>query len=442
MREEQRNFPRYPVRLPAQYELLVGLPGDRTHSAEVVDVGLRGCRLSTEHRTEITGLRVSVLMIIGAERVRIRGTIVWARAPRLGPTGTLIEAGAIGVQLEPPIPKAYAELVAELAGKQPEPAPRATVRPRSRTTTPAPAYPRATTPRAAAGDRLRVALRTGRARKSHPPEHDLPPEGADPAGSSLGLLPRHVAGGSPPGRARAPAGDRAGSARSASPPAPDEVDELLLDFLVETKTSGAIRPAPLDAMLLEFLADVPTGARPRASLAASFSDQDIDALLGGLSDHDLQLLDHVRSVLQASPRALEAAGPQTAVLAVDDDPAVLDAHERELGLVFQVVRAASLDEALGVLERPELRFCAVVSDLVMQGDASAGIVLQQQIKKRLPHCARILVSGSLRDGLVKVFELTGIVERVIPKPWRSGDVLQALQDLLLAAARGRPPGAP
>ena len=443
MSEALRNFPRYATRLSCLYEVFGGPPGEQHHGAELLDVGLRGCRLSTGARTELSGLRLQVHLVLGAERLTIPGTIVWTRPGKLGPSGEVVEPGSVGISLEPPIPRAYAELVAELASKQPAlAAPPHTQRPRPPTPRAQPHVERAMRKGCEPTDRLRTALRTGRDRRSSPPQPatDAAP-GGDRACDSLGLLPPAPAEAqSAARRESAPAVPPAGAV-SSPPPAPaQQIDELLLDFLIETKTGASPRPVPVDAMLVEFLADVQTGSRHRpAGVAERVSDQDIDALLATLSEHECALLDQVCSVIRSGPQGVETetASSRSAVLVVDDDPAALEAHARELGLVFQVVPARSLEEAFAVLDSPGFELCAVVCDLEIRGDASAGVVLQQQVGKRLPRCARILVSGLLRDDLAGVYELEGVAQRALGKPCQPGQLLQALQDILLAAAGSR-----
>jgi response regulator RpfG family c-di-GMP phosphodiesterase len=105
---------------------------------------------------------------------------------------------------------------------------------------------------------------------------------------------------------------------------------------------------------------------------------------------------------------------------------VLSAHVRELAIGFSVLRASSADEALGLLKN-HAEVCAVVTDLVMAEDSSAGIALLHDVQRLAPRCARLLVSSALNEDFIRLFELAGVVQKAICKPWRPGEVLTAVQ---------------
>lgn len=492
MLDDKRGLPRYPARLVGQYELLLGRPAERLQPTETIDVGLRGCRLVTGPHAEVVGARVVVVLAIGDERVRMPGTIVWVRKPR----GDV--PGIMGVDLEPPIPRAYGELVAELAARHSTPEPRRAT-PLPTVAAPAPSATRAVAMTAA--ERLRAGLRAGRdsspgTQVQRPPRAPKATPAVLPIVSSLGLLPSVPV--TPPARPAAPVEPAApvpaapslqeldavllaflaGARASAPPPppatappppasaparsAPDtdamlreflanttvpaaapspsqparparSIDRLLRGFLAEVRTSGPVpvQAGRIDALLRDFLADpAPDEApEPAPSGADDFSDQEIDALVGNLSSQEIDLLDQLRAAVAWSSRVLQTNVTRPAVLLVHDDAAVLDAHTREIGPLLDIVRASSLEQALAVLDRRDIELRAVVTDAAIEGDASAGIVLLQQARRRLPGCARVLVTG-LRGELAEGYVRQGVAGRALAPSYRPGELLAALRELL------------
>lgn len=475
MRDDKRHLPRYPARLGGQYELLSGPPAERLQPTESIELGLRGCRLTTGQRTELVGLRVAVLLPIRHVRVHLMGTIVWARPPAAG------EPGCMGVDLDPSIPLAYGELVAELASRAPARKRRSTPQPG-----PPPAASGARQEAMTAAERLRVALRAGRksqaAASSPPSEHrpiglpidslgllpapppaepcPAPPPEPPPARRSRASLarldavlldflaearasqPPPVASpvvappAPPPGETDAllreflAAEDIAAPIRASTPPPARQLDGLLRDFLAEGRKSSAPAPqAQIDAILCDFLAEgEPQHAAPEPS--RDFSDQEIDELVGQLSSRDIELLEQLRDAVASKDQAPDAPTRRPSALVASDDPAAIEAHARELGPLFDVVPAATLDGALSALERPALELRAVVSDLALHGDASAGIVLLQQARRRLPGCARILLTGALPPELAAAYVREGVVQRALAGPCRPGELLAALRALV------------
>jgi CheY-like chemotaxis protein len=437
--KDKRDFPRYDVRIGARYELLSGSPSERHQLSETRDVGLRGCKLITGSRTEIAGLRLLVHPLLpSGEKVSIAGTIAWVQRPRFAPDGSLGEPGLIGVQFHPPTPQEYLQFIAELAAKHTATAPRHVVAPTPRPSRPAEARPgvivlaapkeRAQTP----AERLRAGLRAGRDRKSSPPPRattstaptapamrpSVPPRDTD----SLGLLP------APETRC------------NSRPPPPEAVDELLLEFLIDVKTGARPRrpDQELDEQFLDFVLDHQTGSRQRpagtipegaaVTRPGAVSDQEIDTILADHEAADVERLDRLHGILSASGRIAPAL-PATAVLVVDDDPLVLKAHVRELALAFPVLEASSIAEALALL-RGHTEVRAVVTGLVIEEDLAAGLALLHRVQRLAPCCARLLVSSSINQEFIRLFELAGVVQKAIGRPWRPGEVLAAVQELV------------
>jgi len=116
------------------------------------------------------------------------------------------------------------------------------------------------------------------------------------------------------------------------------------------------------------------------------------------------------------------------LLVADDDPMIRRALRRELGVDFDVLEADGLASALRALDdHPGI--CAVVSDLDMLGDPGAGLALLDEVRQRLPACARIMISGSLDSRSIRVGQILAVTHETFSKPWRSGEVLATLRRL-------------
>jgi hypothetical protein len=89
----QREFPRYEVQLLSGYDGAEGAP----RLGEVVSLGEGGCMVLTGPRTEATGRAISLCIEL-PEPVRRRGVIVWAKSPRYGGRGQVLEPGRMGVR--------------------------------------------------------------------------------------------------------------------------------------------------------------------------------------------------------------------------------------------------------------------------------------------------------------------------------------------------------
>ncbi len=114
------------------------------------------------------------------------------------------------------------------------------------------------------------------------------------------------------------------------------------------------------------------------------------------------------------------------VLVVDDEPLVRRALRRELSADFEVLEAGGPAAALALLGSHVREVVAIVSDLDMDGDPGAGLVLLARVAEDFPACIRILVSGSLaaQFGQMPHAEIT------IAKPWTAGEVRAAIRQLL------------
>lgn len=100
---------------------------------------------------------------------------------------------------------------------------------------------------------------------------------------------------------------------------------------------------------------------------------------------------------------------------------------RELRREFEVVVAAGPDEAIELL-KSEQNFAAVLSDFSME--PIDGVELLGAVRERKPGCARILVSGAVHEDNFDDRLHTGILHRVIAKPWPPGKLAEIVRTVI------------
>jgi len=115
-------------------------------------------------------------------------------------------------------------------------------------------------------------------------------------------------------------------------------------------------------------------------------------------------------------------------MVVDDDALVLKVLVLELHVEFEVIPVNSYGAALAVLDA-EGDFVAVVSDLDL-GSGASGADLLNEVQRRSPSCARVLVSGSADPLDVAAGTARGLIDRFIPKPFGRNEVLSAVRAAL------------
>ena len=113
------------------------------------------------------------------------------------------------------------------------------------------------------------------------------------------------------------------------------------------------------------------------------------------------------------------------VLAVDDDPAILAILTAQLGSEFDVVTACSAEEARAVLALRSMDI--VLSDLQLPDES--GLQLLDWVHRTVPRTARVLLTGtaSMQDAVDAINHTQ--VHRLVLKPWRSEDLIQALRTI-------------
>lgn len=116
------------------------------------------------------------------------------------------------------------------------------------------------------------------------------------------------------------------------------------------------------------------------------------------------------------------------VVAVDDDPAVLAVLAAQLGGEFDVATAASADRARALLAGRAVDI--LLADLQLADGSGLGLL--DWARRTSPRTVRVLLTGTARleDAADAINHAQ--VHRLVLKPWRAEDLLQALR----SAARG------
>ncbi len=111
------------------------------------------------------------------------------------------------------------------------------------------------------------------------------------------------------------------------------------------------------------------------------------------------------------------------ILCVDDDDRVLAVIQRILLSRFDVQVAAGALDALGIIERAEAPFAAIISDLHMPG--MSGIALLQRAREIAPSSIRLLLTGNTDWECAVDAVNNGAVFRFLTKPFNSGSLIAA-----------------
>ncbi len=130
------------------------------------------------------------------------------------------------------------------------------------------------------------------------------------------------------------------------------------------------------------------------------------------------------SAERGAPAAPTHAAP---VLLVEDEPPLLKLAERALKRAgFEVMTAASAEEALEMLEGGAPRPLALVSDVVMPG--MDGLALARRMRERDPSLPVLLVSGYAEAALG--LDLAAERLRLLSKPYGLADLVAELKAIL------------
>lgn len=119
------------------------------------------------------------------------------------------------------------------------------------------------------------------------------------------------------------------------------------------------------------------------------------------------------------------------ILLVDDEEDILDALHDAFWDKFEVYRAKSVDEAMGILEKKHVDL--IISDQRMPG--TTGAEFFAEIKEDHPKVGRILLTGysdlqAVVDAINK-----GSIDKYIAKPWDEHQITQIVLEVLNARLR-------
>jgi CheY-like chemotaxis protein len=130
-------------------------------------------------------------------------------------------------------------------------------------------------------------------------------------------------------------------------------------------------------------------------------------------------------------QSLAASGKET-ILVVEDDVSVrmtISEYLRSCG--FKVIEAANADEALVVLQQPDIAIDVVFSDIEMPGSMD-GFGLAQWVRANRPGLD-VILTGSVARAATAVTELCH--DGPLPKPYEPQLVADRIRWLIAARAR-------
>lgn len=112
------------------------------------------------------------------------------------------------------------------------------------------------------------------------------------------------------------------------------------------------------------------------------------------------------------------------LLAVDDEPDILDFLERVFRRQYVVLRAGDADQALQVLEQSPAE--VIVSDQRMPG--RSGLELLEDVSRSYPHVTRVLLSGFSDLPEITQAAESGLVHAYVVKPVDSKRLSEAVEE--------------
>lgn len=134
---------------------------------------------------------------------------------------------------------------------------------------------------------------------------------------------------------------------------------------------------------------------------------------------------------RSAPAEPQSGAPAAVVMLVEDEDAVRTFAARALaGRGYEVIEAASAEDALVTLKARCDRVDLVISDLMLPG--MDGLALADAIRARGIAAPFLLVSGYATDGTAEETVIAGGV-RVVPKPYTLSGLLDAVAHSLQAA---------
>ncbi|EEA02449.1 response regulator receiver sensor signal transduction histidine kinase [Burkholderia sp. H160] len=116
---------------------------------------------------------------------------------------------------------------------------------------------------------------------------------------------------------------------------------------------------------------------------------------------------------------------QPTLLYVDDEELACKYFARTVGADYEVLLAASADEAIAILERDNARIAVLVTDFRMPGRDGGDLL--RQVAMEYPHIVRILVTAYADVEMLLQTVNTGEVFRILEKPLKPAAVRDTLQ---------------
>jgi len=113
------------------------------------------------------------------------------------------------------------------------------------------------------------------------------------------------------------------------------------------------------------------------------------------------------------------------VLIIDDEPLNRDLLRRVLQSTYELSEAGDASEAIDILEGEEgTGIQLILCDHLMPGKTGAELAVI--VRARWPSIAFMLITGYDGDEEVLQAEASGIVDKVLSKPWRSKELRAAI----------------
>ena len=134
-------------------------------------------------------------------------------------------------------------------------------------------------------------------------------------------------------------------------------------------------------------------------------------------------------IQQAVLGALEAYRrgdcPSRYVLVVDDSESICKALQRDLSdLGHHVVCASTSEQAAAKIHDPYVRFDIAIVDLSV--GTAEGLDLLREIAGLHPGVHRVLMSGRIARDQLKLAQIMGKADVILPKPWSRRSLLSAM----------------
>lgn len=114
------------------------------------------------------------------------------------------------------------------------------------------------------------------------------------------------------------------------------------------------------------------------------------------------------------------------VLLVDDEMFILDAFKRAFRTHFEMSFASNSEDAYALIA--EHSFDLYLVDFSMPN--TSGIEILKRVQSLHPDTPRVLVTAHHEHPEVRAALETGLVARVVPKPWVREKLLQQVSELI------------